>query len=205
MMANDYALVHSLPGRIRFMARHRQAPSVRNLGPGLAELPGVEQVRINPVINSLLIHYDPKQTDQAAILTYMADGTAGNAGGFRNKSVHGADDMFWSVLAGGMLLLSYFGRIHCPPNDYRKKYLDYLAAVAIGYSVMNHTGFRQYGNRTQHLDTLAGLISMFAIKGENAFLGMFVTWLFNFIEIMFGWPGRRPGASMALLKQTRGR
>ena len=41
----------------------------------------------------------------------------------------------------------------------QKKYLDYLAAVIIGYSVMNHKDLLQCENKAQHLDTLAGLIN----------------------------------------------
>lgn len=113
MIVSDYEVIHSLSGRVRLMAKRKQALSVRILGTELTKLPGVEQVRINPVINSLLISYDPKQTNQAAILTCIANESAVAARGFRNTGVHSNDDMFWSILAGGVLLLSVLCKINC--------------------------------------------------------------------------------------------
>lgn len=190
MSGKGYEIMHSLPGRLRLLINRNL--DLNSIGARLEQLTGVTQVRINPVIRTLLICYDPQQNDLTTILTNISaqPGVLNNSP-WINAGIN-RKDMFWSMLAGTSLLAAYsFRKKKASEGDISKSggnYLEYLAAGITGYTVLTHRDVVSCGNKSLHLDTLAGLFSILSLEGNRALVGMFVTWLLNFIEIVFGWP-----------------
>lgn len=190
MSGKSYEVIHSLPGRIRLAVKRNL--DLDMIGAGLEKLQGVSEVRINPVIRTVLIFYDPKLVNQEKMLSSIPAQPAV----LNNTIWPGANiyrkDLFWSLLAGASLLAVYSSRRNNEnASDVVKNsnnLLEYLAAGITGYAVLSHRDVVNCGNKSLHLDTLAGLFSILSLKGDRALLGMFITWFLNFIEIVFGWP-----------------
>jgi heavy metal translocating P-type ATPase len=61
----DLSPAHLLPGRVRFRFRLRRGSpfSARAAARAVENLPGVREARVNPMARSLVVSYDPAQTD----------------------------------------------------------------------------------------------------------------------------------------------
>ncbi|MEW6697588.1 MAG: hypothetical protein ACOY35_04895 [Bacillota bacterium] len=181
MIFKPYQVAHALPGRLRLLFNN----GLRQLGTAdaiLVKKPGILSVRYNPVIHSLLVYYDEKQLSRQEVLSFI-EGHLGLKPGLQSR-----DNLFWPLLAGGALLLSYVYKRSSQGTNVSSSFLDYLAAGITAYSVLTHRDSTQCGDKSMHLDTLAGLVSLFSLKSDGRSMGLFITWLLNFIEVMFGWP-----------------
>ncbi|MEG6513688.1 hypothetical protein V6C32_17485 [Desulforamulus ruminis] len=189
MSGKGYEIRHTLPGRLRLEIKG--TCGLNSIGAKLERLPGVALVRINPVIKTLLICYDPQQIDQRTILRNIPALPPVLNHGFKSGMDVNKKDLFWSLLAGASLLVAHASRrtvTQAGAAGNGVHYLEYLAAGITGYAVLTHRDVVNCGNRSLHLDTLAGLFSILSLESDRALMGMFVTWLLNFIEIVFGWP-----------------
>jgi hypothetical protein len=67
------AYVHDVPGRLRIKhgAFVRNQPQLERVSSFIANLAGVHRVETNPVIGSVLVHYDPESMDSAALLSAL--------------------------------------------------------------------------------------------------------------------------------------
>ena len=70
------AVVHSLPGRVRFRAnpdalRLIRGPGLAELGRSLADTPGVRSAALNPRTGSILLRYDPALLDETGLYTLL--------------------------------------------------------------------------------------------------------------------------------------
>lgn len=190
MNGKGYEIIHSLPGRIRLAVKKNL--DLNMIRTGLEKLQGVSEVRINPVIRTVLVYYNTGLISQEKVLSSIPEQPAL----LKHSLWPGASvyrkDLYWSLLAGASLLAVYSLRRNSETmaNPARNSYniLEYLAAGITGYAVLSHRDVVKCGNKSLHLDTLAGLFSILSLKGDRALLGIFVTWLLNFIEIVFGWP-----------------
>lgn len=183
MVFKKYEVVHSIPGRIRLIIQDKNNAK-GNIEAEFKKVPGIITVRYNPVIQSLLINYDHLLTNEPTIIQNL-DKHLSPGISIRDNN------LFWSLLAGGTILISYLYRKSSQKNDSSGSFLDYLAAGITAYSVLSHRdkdNGNNCGDKSLHLDDMAGLVSLFSLKTDGRSMGLFITWLLNFIEIMFGWP-----------------
>lgn len=75
MMGEEARVVHFTPGRLRVrMARLKDNPALaQQMQTLLADVDGVDDVKVNPLTGSLLLHYDPAQTESLNILLGAAE------------------------------------------------------------------------------------------------------------------------------------
>lgn len=183
MIGRGYDILHLLPGRIRLQIH--KGLDLEQVSLKVEKLSGVTGVIVNRTINTLLVHFNANVVSHTKILEGI------NPTGCRTGklSVDFKKDILWSLLAGGSLLAAYiYRRSHVQANTGGSNLLEYLAAGVTGYSVLTHRDIVTCGNKSLHLDTLAGLFSIFSLNSDKALMGMAITWLLNFLEIMFGWP-----------------
>ena len=74
-------VVHHVPGRLRLRLdpRLRAHPAAGELGQWSANGSGILSTRINPMARSLVVEYDPKRIDPAALEAFLAGADAARA------------------------------------------------------------------------------------------------------------------------------
>lgn len=74
-------VVHHVPGRLRLRLdpRLREHPAAKELGDLSANGAGILSTRLNPMARSLVVEYDPKRIDCAALEEFLAGADAARA------------------------------------------------------------------------------------------------------------------------------
>jgi hypothetical protein len=67
---------HSIPGRVRIHLPHWPGQGGDALEQRLRRCPGVRSARANPLTGTVLVHFDPRTTDQAAVLRGLSSAEA---------------------------------------------------------------------------------------------------------------------------------
>ncbi|MCG5493981.1 heavy metal translocating P-type ATPase [Ectothiorhodospira variabilis] len=146
--------VHAIRGRVRF--RYRRRPSMpaegRRICSAVASIEGVESVRVNERIDSLVIRFEPEVTDlsrlREGILSLTAPPLSRNAGRSRNDEA--------SLLAVG------FGGVTLMLTRWLPPWLQLPLSIAIALPVLGAAVrdlFRQ-GITSHVLEALAVIISI---------------------------------------------
>jgi hypothetical protein len=153
----------------------------------LAILSGITSVVGNPITRSVVIEYEIFKKQEADILLNL-NGIIYDMG-YRAGGQNCQNQLFWSLTAGGALLLSFISR-KIGVNQGLVSLLEMTGFGITAYSVATHCDGQQNNvpSKAMHLDTITGLVSMLSIGSDKdrVFGGLFVTWLFNFLEII-GW------------------
>lgn len=139
---------------------------------------GVQSIRLEPIIDALIIEYDIMIIDWRSILDasglYFShiQKKAENAQEVGNEL---KKDVLRSIVSGGLLLISFVRRVKKPMPDM----FDYLTVIATSYTVLSHGE-----NRLTHPDVLTGVISIALNGTENIMRIASITWIVNLIEVM---------------------
>ncbi|EFL51202.1 conserved hypothetical protein [Solidesulfovibrio fructosivorans JJ]] len=74
-------VVHHVPGRLRLRLdpRLREHPAAAQLGDLRANGSGILSTRLNPMARSLVVEYDPKRIDPAALEEFLGGADAARA------------------------------------------------------------------------------------------------------------------------------
>ena len=174
-----YKIVHAIPGRIRFsipiLNEMRDHQSIKMM---FESISGIQHVRIEPMINAMIIQYDSQELDKRIILkdiglffSQLEDDKLPLD--MDRKHMLGA--IAKSVLSGILILIAYVrknGRVG--PDIF-----DYLVIISTSYTVLSHGE-----NRLSHPDVLTGLISIFSLGAQNILSVSFMTWFVNLIEVV---------------------
>lgn len=138
---------------------------------------GIEQVRIEPIIQSMIIHYDPKTLQAKEIVHY----TSLFFLKIQDKSLqlfspksHLKADLYRSLFSGVLLLIAFLRKtvVHRPDA------FDYLVVISTSYTVLSHGE-----NKLRHPDVMTGLISMLSLGPQNILQIAMVTWAVNLLEV----------------------
>lgn len=179
-MEANYRIAHSIPGRVRLII---QALSDKtdyiNIEKMFSALKGVKKVRIEPIIQSMVIEYEPKIVNRSVILRYISLF-------FKQTQFDPLDrfmvqvkpnsrkDFLRSLCTGFLLLIAYLRKGVGPsPNIF-----EYAAVISTAYTVLSHGE-----NKLRHPDVLTGMISMFSLGTNNILQVAMFTWAVNALEI----------------------
>lgn len=181
-MGASLVIAHDIPGRLRVVTRaleeRKDHFSIESL---FISIRGVLKVRIEPIISSMVIEYDPRQISRTIMLTYMKVF-------FQQTSFDPLDDLmvhvkptvrrdlFRSIVTGGLLLVA-FAR---PTHALRPDFLDYSATISAAWTVLSHGT-----NKLSHPDIIAGIVSMLSLGTANILHVAAITWGVNLLEIFF--------------------
>jgi hypothetical protein len=153
----------------------------------LAIFSGITSVGGNPITRSVVIEYENVKKQESEILLNL-NGIIYDRG-YRTGGQNCQNQLFWSLTAGGALLLSFISR-KIGVNQGLVSLLEMTGFGITAYSVATHCDGQQNNvpSKAMHLDTITGLVSMLSIGSDKdrVFGGLFLTWLFNFLEII-GW------------------
>ncbi len=174
-----YKIVHAIPGRIRLsipiLENMRDYDSIQMM---FESITGINQIRIEPEINAMIIHYDWQQLDKSIILkdiglffSQIEDDKLPDS--MDRKKMLKA--IVKSIISGLLILAAYMRRNGRLGPDL----FDYLAFISTSYTVLSHGE-----NRLSHPDVLTGIVSIFSLGAQNIISVSLMAWFVNLIEVM---------------------
>jgi hypothetical protein len=143
-------------------------------------LHGVISVRIEPIIQSMVIEYQSEQINRGLVLGYVSlffkqthfdplDDIMVNI----RPSVR--KDLYRSFLSGLFIFIAYTRRTMKSQPDP----LDYAAVISTAFTVLSHGK-----NKFRHPDVITGIVSMLSLGAHNILHVTLVTWAVNVLEIL---------------------
>ena len=144
----------------------------------MQSIKGIEEVRVEPIIKTILIYYDTTKrrvTDILQYLTMFFPQTNQEPSLQLFSTREGIKKDIWrSILSGSLLLIALLRKnIKTHPDMF-----DYLAVISTSYTVLSHGE-----NKLRHPDVLTGLISIVSLGSHNILQLALATWIVNFVEV----------------------
>jgi hypothetical protein len=182
-MKNKYHIAHEIPNRIRIiipaLAGRKDYKYIINL---FSAVKGIENVRLEPVINSIAIEYDGKVIDRNIILRYIAVSFyQATYSPIDNLLAHVKpkvrQSLFYSLVTGALLLISLARK----KTNRSPDMLDYVVMISSAYTVLTHGG----KDKLTHPDIIAGIVSMLSLGPNNIIQAAAISWGVNLLEVLF--------------------
>ena len=178
-MSYTIKILHSIPGRIRLsipaLSRISQPSAIKGV---LQSIRGIDEVRVEPIIKTVLIKYDAKKRRVTDILQYLTmffpQSNQEPSMQLFSKREGIKKDIWRSILSGSLLLIAFLRKnIKAHPDMF-----DYLAVISTSYTVLSHGE-----NKLRHPDVLTGLISIVSLGSHNILQLALATWIVNLVEV----------------------
>ncbi len=138
---------------------------------------GIDSVRIEPIIRSIVIQYNSSELTHKHVLRYISlFFQQTNIDPYREipERENLRKDLFRSLVSGCLLLAAFLrGNIGGRPDAF-----DYLVVISTSYTVLSHGE-----NKLSHPDVITGIISMLSLGAQNILQVAAVTWIVNLIEV----------------------
>lgn len=180
-LKHKFYLLHDISGRLRL-----HIPALKNLNDKeiqsfFSSLKGVQRVRIEPIIQTMMIEYNSDEISRNHLLRCVTlffkqdtfnllDRFIGHV----NPNVRRG--VIRSLIAGGLLLAAYLQK----SSFNHPTVLTYCAVIATGYTVLSHGTT----NKLHHPDILTGIFSLGSLGPANILHGALVTWAVNVLELL---------------------
>ncbi|WP_210611013.1 HMA2 domain-containing protein [Priestia flexa] len=181
-MNPKFYVLHDIPGRIRFhIPALKDKENYEEIEHMFSSLKGISSVRIEPVIQTMLIYYDSTQLSRKTIFRYVSIF-------FQQTRLDPLDDIMiqmdpatrkdWlrTLFSGGLLLLAAIRK----SSFYKPDALVYGAVAATGYTVLSHGS----SNKIRHPDILTGIVTMLSLGPSNMLYVAMITWTVNVLELL---------------------
>jgi len=144
----------------------------------LQSIKGIDEVRVEPIIKTVLIKYDATKRRVTDILQYltMFFPQSNQEPSMQLFSTREGikKDIWRSILSGSLLLIAFLRKnIKAHPDMF-----DYLAVISTSYTVLSHGE-----NKLRHPDVLTGLISIVSLGSHNILQLALATWIVNLVEV----------------------
>ncbi|MCL1948775.1 MAG: hypothetical protein FWF59_03485 [Turicibacter sp.] len=179
-MGSKIVINHAISGRLRLtvpaLGRIRDHAFVAQAFEAMA---GIKNVRLVPLIQSLIIEYDPKHLGQNQVMQFVSI--------FFNPSKKVSQSTVESVkremrgsvirsaVSGSLLLIAFLRNRRGGSLDL----LDYAAVASAAYTALSHGE-----NNLNHPDVLIAILSLLSLGPSNILRAAVITWAFNLIEII---------------------
>lgn len=138
---------------------------------------GIEQVRIEPIIQNMIIHYNKRELNHKHVLRYISlffqQSHIGSKHIMPNRDVI-RKDLLRSFVSGVFLLAAFLRK----NVKHRPDAFDYLVVISTSYTVLSHGE-----NKLSHPDVITGILSMLSLGAQNILQVAMVTWIVNLIEV----------------------
>lgn len=178
-MAKGLTVVHDIPGRLRLISpllrEQKDITSVHDL---LMSIRGVFSVRIEPIVQSILIEYDSKIVLKNTLIKHLKtilrqtyfdpiDQLLSKV----NPEIR--KDLFRSMVTGFLILIAYLRKSGRHPDS-----LDILVVISTAYTILSHGK-----NKLKHPDVITGIVSMLSLGSKNILHVSLATWAVNLVEL----------------------
>ena len=181
-MRYKFYILHDIPGRLRVhtpaLRKRQDYEAIQTM---FYSVKGILNVRIQPIIQTILIQYNSEEIARIQLLNYVSlffrqqpYDPLNNLMVYVKPKVR--SHLLRSLVAGGLLLVAYIQKASFKePTP-----LVYGAIIATGYTVLSH-GTR---NKLGHPDILTGILSLGSLGPANMLHGAMVTWAVNALELL---------------------
>ena len=181
-MGPKFYILHDIPGRLRVhIPALREYPDYEQIQSMFSSLRGVQDVRIQPIIQTMLIQYKAAEISRNHLLKCLSlffrqqpFDPLGTLMVHVKSNVR--ESLFRSLIAGGLLLFAYIQNASLKEPTA----LVYGAVIATGYAVLSHGTH----NKLRHPDILTGILSLGSLGTANMLHGAMVTWSVNVLELL---------------------
>ncbi|MCM3766432.1 HMA2 domain-containing protein [Neobacillus niacini] len=183
-------ILHDIPGRLRLyipmLSAYHEQEEIKMM---FTSLRGVQDVRIQPIIQTMLIHYEADEISRnqllKCVLLFFYSQPSLPFNYVMSKITPNVRGSFVrSLIAGGLLLLAYIqGTSFKQPTA-----LVYGAVIATGYAVLSH-GTQ---NKFRHPDIITGILSLASLGPANMLHGAMITWAVNVLELLHDMQSNKP-------------
>ncbi|WP_236561160.1 HMA2 domain-containing protein [Pontibacillus sp. HMF3514] len=179
-MEVKYAIIHEIPGRLRIiipaLGDKKEYHAIEYM---FSSLNGIKDVKIEPIIQSMVIEYNSDVVSRKNILEYISLF-------FKQTDLDPLDnlmvqvkpnirkDIFRSLISGLLILIAYTRKT----IGNRPDTLDYAVVISTAYTVLSHGK-----NKFSHPDVITGIVSMFSLGTKNILHVSLATWAVNLLEI----------------------
>ena len=181
-MRPKFYILHDIPGRLRVhIPTLRKNQDYEEIQTMFSSLKGIQDVRIQPIIQTIIIQYKSDEISRNQMLRCMSlffrqqpYYPLNNFMGHIKPKLRG--NVLRSLVAGVLLLFAYIQNASFKePTP-----LVYSAIIATGYAVLSHGTQNKLG----HPDILAGILSLGSLGPANMLHGAMVTWAVNVLELL---------------------
>ncbi|PGC84353.1 HMA2 domain-containing protein [Bacillus toyonensis] len=182
-MRPKFYILHDMPGRIRLhIPALRDNTKYDEIQTMFAALRGIQCIRIQPLIQTMLLQYDETEVSRNRVLKYVSLF-------FHQTRLDPLDDLMIhvtpnvrgdvlrSLVAGVLLLFTYIRKPVLKSPDA----LVYGAVIATGYAVLSHDN---NNNKLRHPDILTGVLSIVSLGPSNMLHVAMITWAVNVLELL---------------------
>ena len=181
-MRPKFYILHDISGRLRVhIPTLRKNQDYEEIQTVFSSLRGIQDVRIQPIIQTMLIQYTSDEISRNHLLRYVSlffhqqpFHSLSNLMVYVRPSVR--KGLFRSFIAGGLLLLAYIQKA----SFNQPTALVYSVVIATGYAVLSHG----INNKLCHPDILIGILSLGSLGPANVLHGAMVTWAVNVLELL---------------------
>lgn len=183
MMDPSFYILHDIPGRLRLhipvLSNYHKYEEIKT---AFTPIKGVQDIRIQPIIKTMLIHYKVEEISRDQLLKcvslYFLSQPSPPFNYVRGHTLPKIrQSLVNSIIAGGLLLLAFIqGTTFKQPTA-----LAYGAVIATGYAVLSH-GTQ---NKLRHPDVLTGVLSLTSLDPANMLRGAMITWAVNALELLY--------------------
>ena len=181
-MRPKFYILHDIPGRLRVhipaLKRNQDYKEIQTM---FSSLRGIQDVRIQPIIQTMLIQYKSDEISRNHLLRCVSlffrqqpYNPLNNLMVHVKPKIRGA--LLRSLVAGGLLLFAYIQNV----SFKQPTVLAYGAVIATGYAVLSHGT----NNKLRHPDILTGILSLGSLGPANMLHGAMVTWAVNALELL---------------------
>ena len=181
-MKNRFHIIHDIPNRIRLivpaLTGRKDYADIYKL---FTQVKGIHKVRIEPIINSIVIEYNAEVIERNTVLRYISIFFyQNNHSPIDHILPHMKSDikesLFYSLVTGALLLVSVVRKKTNSAPDM----LDYLTMISSAYTVLTHGG----KDKLKHPDVIAGIISMVSLGPNNITKASAISWGINLLEVL---------------------
>ncbi|MCC5800838.1 HMA2 domain-containing protein [Rossellomorea vietnamensis] len=179
-MEGTFTIIHDIPGRLRLIipALHDKK-DYEQIKQMFSSIKGILNVRIEPVIQSMVISYDQMKINKNVILRFISlffkqtrfdplDHIMVNMTPALRK------DLLRSLVTGFLILLAYIRK----SSGKIPGVLDYAVIISTAYTVLSHGQ-----NKLRHPDVITGIVSMLSLGVGNILHVATLTWAVNIVEL----------------------
>lgn len=193
-MGPKFYILHDIPGRLRVhiprLTEHQDYEQIQSM---FSSIRGVQDVRIQPIIQTMLIQYKADEISRNHLLRCVSlffrqqpFDPVGNLMVHVKSNIR--ENLLRSLIAGGLLLFAYIQNA----SFKEPTALVYGAVIATGYAVLSHGTH----NKLRHPDILTGILSLGSLGTANMLHGAMVTWAVNVLELLHEMRGNKISYSL---------
>jgi hypothetical protein len=181
-MSPKFYILHDIPGRLRIhIPVIRIDQEYEEIKTMFSTLRGVQNVRIQPIIQTMLIQYKTDEISRNHLLKCVSlffhqqpSYPFNHVISHITPNVRGS--LVRSLIAGGLLLIAYIQ----DASFKQPTALAFGAVIATGYAVLSH-GTQ---NKFRHPDIITGILSLGSLGPANMLHGAMITWAVNVLELL---------------------